>query len=207
VTLDRDKAAKAERVRVEIEMAAGKLDVQGGAAGLLDAGFTYNVPVFKPEVRYDDTSFRGKLTLRQGGSHTGSLGNLVNEWNLKLGDGIPLELIVHCGAGENRLDLRELTLRRVEVHMGAGQVDLDLRGKPQRDFEAQVHGGVGQATVLVPEDTGVVAEASGGIGSVHVSGMRKDGGQWVNDAYGKSKTTIRLEVRGGIGEINIRAGG
>ena len=41
-----------ESVRVELDMGAGELDVAGGADGLLDAGFTYNVAGYKPEVSY-----------------------------------------------------------------------------------------------------------------------------------------------------------
>src|SRR6202030_1207126 len=44
-------AAKA--VDVELKMGAGELKVQGGATGLLNADFTYNVPRWKPEVTYD----------------------------------------------------------------------------------------------------------------------------------------------------------
>jgi len=89
--------------------------------------------------------------------------------------------------------------------MGAGTVDLDLRGKPEKDYNVNINGGVGEATVRVPSTVGVVAEARGGIGSIEVRGMKKDGSRWVNDAYGKSKTTIRLDVKGGIGQINIFA--
>src|SRR5210317_68252 len=39
----------ATSVRIEIDMGAGELDVTGGAAELLEAGFTYNVAEMKPE--------------------------------------------------------------------------------------------------------------------------------------------------------------
>jgi predicted membrane protein len=65
--------------------------------------------------------------------------------------------------------------------------------------------GVGEATVWVPNDVGVVAEAKGGIGEVSVRGLTRDGNRWVNEKYNKSPITIRLDVKGGIGQINIRA--
>src|SRR5947207_15104096 len=43
---------KAERVRVELKMPVGELAVRGGAQKLLDADFTYNVPTWKPGIRY-----------------------------------------------------------------------------------------------------------------------------------------------------------
>lgn len=200
----RDKAAKAELVQADLNMAAGELRLSGGSSEFLEADFAYNVPSWKPEVVFDNSGFRGRLSVKQGKGET-TIGNVKNEWILKLADNIPLDLTVRCGAGENKLDLRELTMRSVEVHIGAGSLELDLRGKPGKDFEVRVNGGVGEANVKVPTDIGVIAEAHGGIGSIHVHGMRKEGGRWVNEAYGKAKSTIRLNVNGGIGEINISA--
>jgi hypothetical protein len=202
--IPRADAAKAEMVRAELSMGAGKLEVAGGATELLEGVFEYNVPGWKPEVRYTSTGFRGRLVVRQGQSPA-RFGHARNEWSLKLANGIPLDLVVRCGAGESRFDLGDLNLRGVEVHMGAGAVHMDLRGKQTHDFAVTIHGGVGEARIKAPTDVGVIAEARGGIGSIKVHGMRREGGAWVNEAYGKSRTTIRLDVRGGIGEIDIRA--
>lgn len=202
--IERTRAAKAEIVVADLNIGAGELSVSGGAKELFDGEFTYNVPEWKPEVRYDDSGFRGRLTVRQAGGK-GNFGNIKNIWDLKLANDIPLDLRIHCGAGENKLDLHDLTLRSVEVQMGAGSVNMDLRGKPQRDYEVRIEGGVGEATVHLPPDVGVVAEAHGGIGSINVRGLQKDGDRWVRDPSGQSKATVRLSVKGGIGEINILA--
>jgi hypothetical protein len=42
---------KSERVRAELKMPVGELDVHGGAQKLLDADFTYNVAAWKPDIR------------------------------------------------------------------------------------------------------------------------------------------------------------
>lgn len=203
--IERSKAAGAEMIRAEITMGAGELHVSGGAKELLEAEFSYNVPSLKPEVRFDGGGFRGRLAISQSGHPNTLSGQVKNRWDLKLAQSLPLDLVVRCGAGENRLDLRELTLRSFEMHIGVGEVRVDLRNKPARDYEARIDGGIGQAEVIVPTDVGVVAEASGGIGEINVRGMKREGKQWVNDAYGKAKTTIRLSVKGGIGQIDIRA--
>jgi hypothetical protein len=203
-TIARADAAKAEVVRVELTMAAGEMVVSGGAKELLEGTFEYNAPDWKPQVEYVATGFRGRLTVHQGKAG-GTLGDVKNEWNLRLANDIPMDLVVRCGAGENRLDIGDLDLRSVEVHMGAGAVHMDLRGKQTHDFEVAIHGGVGEARIKVPNDVGVYAEAKGAIGSINVRGMKREGKGWANEAYGKSKTTIRLDVKGGIGEINISA--
>ncbi len=203
--VERSKAAGAEMIHAEVTMGAGELYLSGGAKELLEAEFAYNVPALKPEVRYEGGGFRGRLTVSQSGSVTMSPGNVKNRWDLKLAQDLPLDLVVRCGAGENRLDLREVTLRSLEMHIGVGEVRVDLRNKPAKDYEARIDGGIGQAEVIVPTDVGVIAEAHGGIGEINVRGMKREGNRWVNDAYGTSKTTIRLTVNGGIGEIDIRA--
>jgi hypothetical protein len=193
--------SKVEMVRAEIDMGAGELKIKGGAEKLLEAEFAYNRPSWKPEVRYESTGFRGQLLIKQGkGSSTG---DVVNKWDLKFANDVPLDLEVTCGAGDNNLDLKDLILRSVQVRLGAGRVELDLRGKPLKDFAAKIEGGVGQAIVRVPKEVGVIAEARGGLGDIHVEGFDKDGGSYVNESYRKSKITIHLDIKGGIGEIRL----
>jgi hypothetical protein len=66
-----------------------------------------------------------------------------------------------------------------------------------------VKGGIGQAAIRLPKDVGVMAHASGGLGSIRTEGMHKEDGQYTNDAYGKTPHKITLEVQGGIGEIEL----
>jgi predicted membrane protein len=103
------------------------------------------------------------------------------------------------------LDLGELSLRRVNVEMGVGELRMDLRGTPKNDYAVSIHGGVGEATIYLPTGVGVEAEAEGGIGGIHTTGLEKRDGRYVNDALGHSKNTVRLDVQGGIGEIRLIA--
>ncbi len=203
--VEKSKAAGAEMIRAEISMAAGELKVSGGAKEMMEGEFAYNVPEYQPEVRFDESGFRRKLTVTQRDGGTQLIGEMVNRWEVKLAGDLPLDLAIRCGAGESNLDLRELTLRSVEMNIGVGEVKADLRNNPKHDYDVEIRGGVGQATVIVPTEVGVVAEAAGGIGEINVRGMKRDGNRWVNEAYGKSKVTIRLNVKGGVGEIDIRA--
>jgi predicted membrane protein len=116
-----------------------------------------------------------------------------------------VELNAHLGAGEARLDLGSLTLRRVEVEVGVGEVRMDLRGTPTHDYDVRIRGGVGEATVYLPRNAGIYASGSGGIGEIHSEGLRKQGDHWVNDAYNNAKVRIHVDVEGGIGQINLIA--
>ena len=195
---------KSEMARVEIHMAAGELNVQGGSPRLLDADFTYGSSALKPIVRYTPSSFRGQLTIEQPNVHI-AVGGSRYEWKLRLNDSLPLDVVTHLGAGNAELTLGGLTLRSVELHMGVGNLDMDLRGNPQRDYDVQIHGGVGNATVRLPAGAGIVARASGGIGNIEARGLEKRNGRWVNRAHGEAKANIHLEAHGGIGNITLIA--
>ncbi len=197
---------KSEMVRVVLKMGAGELNVRGGSAKLMDAEFNYSNPRLKPEVHYDGAGFRGHLQVEEpSGSFHG--GNSKYRWDLRFNDDKPLDMEVHFGAGEGRLDLGSLSLRSLEVHMGVGELRVDLRGKPKHDYDVNVHGGVGEATIYLPGDgVGISADASGGIGGVSAPGLQKRDGRYMNDAYGHAKTNIHLVIRGGIGSINLVGG-
>jgi hypothetical protein len=196
---------KSELVHVELKMGAGELNVRGGSPKLLEAEFHYNRPSLKPDVHYDSSGFRGNLVVEQP-SHGPHGGSHDYRWDLRLNDEKPIDLEVNFGAGEGRLDVGSLTLRSLDVHMGVGELRVDLRGTPKNDYNVSVHGGVGEATIYLPSGVGVIADAKGGIGGVDAHGLQKRDDRYVNDEYGHAKTTIRVDVRGGIGAIHLIGG-
>ena len=197
----------AELVTVNLNMAAGDLKVSGGSAKLMDADFVTNVPAWKPEVRYTNTGVRGRLTIDEGGhAHGHTAGKMKYEWDVRLNETVPVDVTVHFGAGEARLNLGALSLHSVEVDMGVGQLNLDLRGNPKRDYDVRVRGGVGEANIYVPANAGVYADASGGIGGIKVQGLHQEGRHYVNDVYDHAKVKIRLDIKGGVGAINLYGG-
>ena len=196
---------KSELTRVEIRMGAGELTVRKGSTNFLDAAFDYQRPSWKPTVNYRSTGVRSDLEILQP-SDTGGFGNTEYKWDLQLNEGILMDLVAKLGAGEAKMNLGDLTLRSVEMNMGAGEVNMDLRGKiPARSYDVHINGGVGQANVYLPRDVGIYATAQGGIGEIHVSGLEQRGNHWVNASKLDSPITIRVDVKGGIGEIRLVA--
>jgi uncharacterized protein DUF2154 len=195
---------KSEQVRAELKIGSGELDVRGGAQKLLDADFTYNVPSWKPDLRYTSSAGTGDLIVEQAGS-TSSTGKAKNHWDLRLNDKVPLDLKVEFGAGEARLNLGSLTLSGLNVEIGAGTLRLDLRGAPTKDYSVRIRGGVGEATVYLPRDVGISANVTGGLGEISATGLRKTGDLYVNDSAQTAKTKIRLDIQGGVGSIKLIA--
>src|SRR5215213_6967193 len=195
----------ADSVRAQLKMGAGELNVTGGADQLIDGDFSYNVSEWKPKVSYDVNGQKGELLVKQGGANSGSLGAKArNEWDINFNEEVPTDLVVKMGAGESELDLDSLTLKGVDLQMGAGKSTVDLTGDYARGFDAGIEGGVGEATVLLPSGVGVEAKAEGGLGKIHAEGLKKVSDSYVNDAYGESDVTLDVDVRGGVGQINLK---
>jgi len=218
----------AKSVRTEIRMGAGELSVSGGAHELLEAGFTYNVDELKPEVKYSG----GTLIVQHPDVKFEGLGSLWDiddyrcEWDLRLNDDVDMEkMSVKVGAGEADLELGSLSLTtldvntgagnvtvdvsgatsltRLDVQMGVGNLTVDLTGKWERDVDVDLKGGVGELVLWLPRDAGVSVDVEGGLGKINASGLKKEGDEYVNDAYGESGATLRIDIAGGVGEVNL----
>jgi major membrane immunogen (membrane-anchored lipoprotein) len=195
----------ADSARAQLKMGAGELNLTGGADQLMEADFSYNVSDWKPKVSYDVSGKKGKLVVKQGSAEGGNLsGGARNKWDISLNDELPTDLAVQLGAGESVLDLDSLTLTGVDLQMGAGKTTVDLTGDYAQDFDATIEGGVGKATVLLPSKIGVKAKAEGGLGKISTKGLKKVGDSYVNEAYGESDTNLSVDVKGGVGAINLK---
>jgi hypothetical protein len=192
----------ANSIDASIQSPAGLLTVDGGSSRALEADFSFAESYGAPVVDYHVASGIGQINVTQD-HDSPHFGVSHNDWNLRFNDAIPLELKVEMGAGEGRLHLRDVPVTRLTLHMGAGRVLVDLTGDRKKDVDADIQGGVGEATVRLPRNVGVVAHASGGIGGISAPDFKKQDDEYTNDAYGKSPTTIRVSVQGGIGSIKF----
>ncbi len=196
----------AKTVSVDITMGAGTLEVAGGANQLLDATFAYNIPAWKPEVTYDVSGDHGTLTIKQPSSQNVPVGDVKYDWNLKLNNGVPIDMHVTLGAGSSTLSLQDLSLQSLDMEMGAGESTLGLDGRWENDVTVNVRGGVGKLTVLLPRQTGVQVEVNGGIGRINADGLKQSGNVYTNEAYGQAAVSLRVTVQAGVGEIDLQQG-
>jgi len=202
------EAQGAKSVHAEIELGAGELDLSGGSAGLMDADCYYGRAWQKPEVTYSVTGGNGELDMRQAGTNNIHFGGSSqrNDWNLRFGNQVPLDLEIKMGAGTGRLLLSGLPLTHLRVEGGAGTLFVDLSGDWKQSIDGRISGGVGTVTVRLPASVGVLVHARGGLGAVNAPGFQRDGDAYVNSAYGKSPVTLTLDIEGGIGTINLESG-
>lgn len=124
-------------------------------------------------------------------------------WNLGINPAVPVDLTVHTGVGQSRIDLSQLNLTRLEMNMGVGEVRVTLPDHGQ--FQANVHSGVGQATVEIPRNIAARIRVHAGLGSVSVSGdYTHQGDYYLSPGYDSATDRIDLELSGGIGQVVIR---
>jgi hypothetical protein len=192
----------AQSVNTSVQVSAGQFILGGGSNHLLDADFSFSDSYAVPQVNYRVDSGIGQLTISQDDRNS-HFGVSHNDWNLRFSNDVPQELKVDMGAGQGHLRLRDMPLTRLTVNIGAGQLDVDLTGDRKKDLDADIEGGVGQATIRLPSQVGVVVHASGGLGAINARSFKHDGDEYTNDAYGKTAATIRLKVEGGVGEISL----
>ena len=218
-----------DQLTTYISIGAGKLLVTAGADELMEADFEYNQESWKPEIDFQSSGIEGQLSISQPDltdDFDFNFGDKQrNEWSIRLNDEVLQTLECRMGAGESELDLRGLTLRRVDidagvgeheiilantslpeltVDVGVGEVTLDLSGTWKNHLRAEIDGGIGELNLKVPADVGVRLDVSGGLGSVDVpSGYTKDGNVYINEAYQSAEYRLEIDVDAGIGSIDV----
>ena len=193
----------AHTVDVTLNIGAGTLIVQGGATGLVDATYTYDMPQWRPEVSSDVNRADARVSIRQPSTSGGRAGSIQYDWDVRLNNGLPVSLHVNEGAGTSTLTLGGVNLTQLEFTSGAGSTTIDLSGKWAHDVSATVHGGAGQTTLVLPRDTAVRVIANGGLGNVSAPGFRRAGDTYTNAAFGKPGPTIQVTVDLGVGQVRL----
>jgi hypothetical protein len=195
----------AEVLVAEIQLALGKLHIEGGGKTAVKADFTYNVEDLRPEVAYEMSGTTGRLSILTPSQEGITInGKVKNEWKIVMVDGVHTAIDIELGAGSTDLQLAGLSITDLSVEQGVGELALDLTGPWKESADIRIDGGVGDATIYVPEDVGVRVRCKMGLGSVDVEGLVKKHDHFMNDQYGRSDITIDVRIEGGIGRIRVR---
>ncbi|WP_179222967.1 toast rack family protein [Pontibacter ummariensis] len=207
---------------VRIEVPAGVLQVKATGSNFLDTQVQYGQPSWKPSLHLNKNNGVADLRLTQKDITDGEDNN-DNKWTLNLSKNIPTALYLEMGAGESSLDLSNSQVRQLDVQAGAvaldinlsksqlrqadikagvGELNLDLRGDWDHDLTVDIAGGIGEINLKLPQHTGVRLKTSG-LGSQDLAGLKDAGSYYKNDALGKARHTITLNVTGALGSINV----
>lgn len=193
----------ATQVRATVQLGAGDLRITGGAASLLEADFSYNVPSWRPELDYAVNAGAGNLTIRQPGEQgKHNERNARQRWDLRFADSVPLALRVQAGAVTGTLTVGDLTLTELQIETGAGTLTLDLAGARQ-PFAVQIKGGVVNATIALPAALGARIAVKAPIATVNAPGLQRAGGAYTNAAYEPHTPALTVTISGGVATIAL----
>jgi hypothetical protein len=208
-TTTKVEADGANSLRAEINMTQGILQVAGGAAGALEAGFTYDDADWKqPEVKYSvDAAAQGDLVVKQRATHRPAMRQGRAEWDIRLSQDLPIDLTVKFGAGKADLRLPGIPLTQLNVESGVGELDVDLSGEWQRSLEATVKAGIGDTLLRLPDNVGVRVQSAVSLGSVKPHELTWDGKAYTNSLYGQAPVTLDITVTGGVGKLSLERAG
>ncbi|MCC6189475.1 MAG: hypothetical protein IT318_10590 [Anaerolineales bacterium] len=194
VTLSEPLPDDVEVVEMTLNMAAGELDLAGGAEGVLEGEIRYNVVDWAPTLVNEGN----RVTLDQGEGDTNiglptSGSQIINEWALKLGD-IPYELTLNAGAYEGSLDLTGVPLRRLEVHDGASSAKVIFDSlNPEEMSELRY-------------ETGASSVELRGLGNSNAAEVAFTGGagDYTLDFSGDLQQDMDVTVKAGVSSVRIR---
>lgn len=209
-----------------LQLVAGRLSLKGGGGEVLLAVFTSSNPAWLPEVEFQRQEDVGLLTMKQPVTLKGFFpGPLTYSWELQLADSTPLDLNITLGAAVGELNFSGTSLKALkltagmgdvnlklnntpllhslEVRMGVGNLQLALSGPRTRDVSIIIYGGIGQATIYLPQDVGVLVDVKGGLGRIRAQGFLVHDSTYVNQIYGETEGSIQLDIRAGLGEIRL----
>ena len=196
---------EATRLRAEIKMTMGVLELSGGAEQALDASFIYDDADWKPpvvEYAVDDTG-RGNLVVEQKTTGRPAMRQGQCEWVISLNPDLPTELDVRFGAGKAALRLGGMDLEDLRVESGVGELLLDLSGEWKRSLAVFIKAGIGDTTLILPQDAGVRIRSSVSMGSIQPYGLTWDGEAYTNALYGQTRVDLDVSLQGGIGKIRL----
>lgn len=218
--------ANAKEVKSDISFFAGELYMDANSKKLVECYYGYKDLFIVPYMMYKEVDGMGYLTIKSKREKTEQLDNRSdeNKWKLELNrnikNDVSIELMAGVAninlegakitnfvfkmtAGESKINLKNTSVPKIRLNMVAGETNINLSGKWLNDCDAQIKGGVGQINVKVPFGVGVKIHASGLLGEVNIPFFQKEGRVYTNDAWGKTKHSITLEISGAIGEINV----
>jgi hypothetical protein len=190
VSISEAAPAGAEVVDLTVNMAAGRLDIAGGATEQVEGEISYNVAEWEPAVSRDGAA----ITISQRRIGNGGLprGQVVNDWALRLGE-TPMNLTINSGAYEGTLALGGLPVRRLAISDGASNARVSFDSLNLEDME------------LLSYDTGASSVTLTGLANANFAEMRFNGGagDFTLDFSGDLQRDATVNTRAGVASLRI----
>ena len=198
--LDADEAA------IEIALGSARLDLRAGApGGPLLAANVEHVPG-RSDLRLDTETRQRRAVVRLDSEQRGlwlPLGSRRQEaWDVTVRPAFPVEITVALGVGDAEMDLRGLSLTRLDVRGGVGTYDVTL--SERGSYAVTVNGGIGDIRLTVPEGVAARVRVDQGLGAVEIDErFEREGRFYYTPGYDEAAERLDIDIDGGIGAITV----
>ena len=185
-----DVPVSGQTTELSIEMGSGELEITGGGTGLVDGSVRYNVENWQPVVTTDGN----RVEIIQGSE--GSIDipdrNVINEWNLRLGN-TPIDLQIQAGAYQGTLDLSGIPITNLRVSDGASRATVKFDSlNPARMEQLAYKTGASQVDLE-------------GLGNANATEILFEGGagSYTLDFSGNLQQDLSVRLSAGISNVRI----
>lgn len=187
--------AKSTDIKLGFSLGEASINAGTDADKLLAAELTY-VGDIQFEIDVEDTHKSVKLTQRSASDVISPIkqgiralaNNQSLKWHVSLAKGIPIDLAVDAGLGQNNIDLTGLTLTKLTVDSGIGETNIILPAQDEA-YTVSHKAGVGEINITIPEDANTRLDIKGGVGSTTI--------------YVPENTPSRIKVMAGLGSVDV----
>ena len=124
-------------------------------------------------------------------------------WNLALGDGAAVDLVVNTGASQVRLDLADLHLPSLKVQTGASDVDITVPA--HGECRTSVSAGAANIRIRVPEGVAAAVRNRSALASFTIDQARFPavGDRFESPGYADATDRADIEIDGGVASFSV----
>lgn len=195
----------AQEAVIDINHGAGTLKIGAGAnpANLMEGNFAGGV-----EHRIDYSSQWASLNLSLPSNQVFGLSDLAGSdgfhWEMSFNDRIPLDFRLHTGAGENRVDMRSLLVRKLVLETGASSSNIVLPAKAGSTL-VEVRAGVASVVLRVPQGVAGRIHVKSGLVGFKIDNTRfpVKGSVYESEDFDTAENQVEILVEAGVGSIEI----
>jgi hypothetical protein len=192
----------ASLARVRVRHGAGRLRLQAGAGPNEIASGTF-VGGLDYESRREGDGLKVKLRVPDDGFMW--MGPIEpRDWEVRLNEGIPLELNLKTGANEAHLDLTDLRVTDLRYETGASSTELTLPARAGHT-RVEISAGAASINIRVPEGVAARLRSRGGLSSTDVDTRRfpRQGEVYQSPDYETAVNRAEISVEMGAGSVRV----
>lgn len=195
----------AQNAHVRLQHGAGRLFVSAGSlpGDLLNGEFSGGVEM-------DVQRSSGRLTARLHSPASSFPFNWVPgdslDWTVRLGEDIPLELVIETGASDSELDLSHLQVQDFHLKSGASSVEIHLPGNT-RLTRVNIEAGAAAVNLHIPPGVAASIQSSSALASLDIDQERfpSYGQGYRSPDYDTADNRVDIKIQMGVGSVSVRS--